>query len=93
MGTFMEEATRAGVLLETGGLTPSAQGVTVRYADGTFTVTDGPYAEGKELIGGWALLQASSKAEVIEWTKRFLRIAGGGESRVRQIPEGFEPPA
>ena len=93
MGKFMEEATNAGVLLATGGLAPSSQGVTVRFSDGKFTVTDGPYAESKELIGGWALVRAASKAEAIDWAKRFLRIAGGGESRIRQVfgPEDVEP--
>jgi len=56
MGKFVEEATKAGVLLATGGLGPSAEGTKVTYADGEFTVTDGPFAEAKELIGGWALM-------------------------------------
>ena len=93
MGKFMEEATKAGALLATGAMAPSAQGTTVRFADGKFTVTDGPYAEAKELIGGWALVQAASKAEALDWAKRFLRIVGGGESRIRQVfgPEDMGP--
>ncbi len=93
MGKFMDEATKAGVLLATGGMTPISQGTTVRYSNGKFTVTDGPYAESKELIGGWALVQVASKAEAIDWTKRFLKIAGGGESRIRQVfgPEDGAP--
>lgn len=89
MGAFIQEATATGVLVATGGLTPTSQGTTVRYADGKFTVTDGPYTEAKELVGGWALLETSSKEEVIDWAKRFLEIAGPGESRMRQIPDGF----
>ncbi len=85
MGKFMEEATNAGALVATGGMSPTSQGVTVRYANGKFQVIDGPYTESKELIGGWALVQAASKAEAIDWAKRFLRIAGGGESRIRQV--------
>lgn len=93
MGKFMEEAKNAGVLLATGGMAPTSQGVTVRFSDGKFTVTDGPYTEAKELIGGWALVQVASKAEAIDWTKRFLRIVGSGESRIRQVfgPEDLEP--
>ncbi len=93
MGKFMEEATKAGALLATGGLSPISQGVTVRLSNGKFTVTDGPYAEAKELIGGWALIQAASQAEAIDWAKRFLRINGGGESRIRQVfgPDDMGP--
>jgi len=57
----------------------------VRYADGEFTVIDGPYTEAKELIGGWGLMEVGDKAEAIEWTKRFLATAGGGESTIRQV--------
>ncbi len=93
MGKFMEEATKAGALLATGGMSPISQGTTVRYSNAKFTVTDGPYAESKELIGGWALIQAASKEEAINWAKRFLKIAGGGESRIRQVfgPEDGAP--
>ncbi len=93
MGKFMGEATKAGVLLATGAMAPSAQGTTARLADGKFAVTDGPYTESKELIGGWALVQVASKAEAIDWAKRFLRIVGRGESRIRQVfgPEDVGP--
>ena len=53
MGKFMAEATQKGALLATGGMAPTSQGTTVRLSNGKFTVTDGPYAESKELIGGW----------------------------------------
>lgn len=85
MGKFMEEATKAGALLATGGLAPSSQGTTVRLSNDKFTVIDGPYSEAKELIGGWALIRAASKEEAIDWARRFLRITGGGESRIRQV--------
>jgi hypothetical protein len=85
MGRFMAEAVDAGVLVATGGLAPSSQGTTIRLVDGTFTVTDGPYAESKELIGGWAILETATKEEAIEWSKRFLAINGGGETRLRQV--------
>jgi hypothetical protein len=85
MGAFIEEATKAGVLVATGGMAPTSMATRVAYADGEFTLTDGPFAEAKELIGGWALCEVRDKAEAIEWAKRFLRIAGPGESTVRQV--------
>jgi hypothetical protein len=85
MGEFIEEATKAGVLLATGGLGPAAEATRVIRADGKFTVVDGPFAEAKELIGGWALMEVRDKDEAVEWTKRFLNIAGDGESTVRQV--------
>lgn len=99
MGKLVEEATKAGVLVATGGLAPTAEGTKVQYADGQFSVIDGPFTETKELIGGWALLEVRDKAEAIEWTKRFLAIAGIGESTIRQVfgpddfPPGFDPNA
>jgi hypothetical protein len=93
MGAFMEEAMKAGVIVATGGLTPGSEGISVSLVDGEFTVTSGPHADAKELVGGWALLEVSSRDEAIEWTKRFLAAAGGGESRLRRVigPEDFEP--
>lgn len=75
----MTEAREAGVLLATGALTPTTEGVTVRLDDGAFTVSD-DHAGGRELIGGWALLEASSTDEAVGWAKRLLAIVGGGES-------------
>jgi hypothetical protein len=93
MGKFMAEAVNAGVLVATGGLAPTSQGTTIRLEDGNFTVTDGPYTEAKELIGGWAILETATKEEAIEWSKRFLAINGGGETRLRQVfgPEDGPP--
>jgi len=51
----------------------------VKYSDGKFTVLDGPFSEAKELVGGWALMEVRDKDEAIEWTKRFLTIAGPGD--------------
>ena len=85
MGAFVEEATKAGVLLATGGLAPVDEGVKVQYHSGEFTVLDGPFTEAKELIGGWALMECRDKDEAIEWTKRFLTIAGEGESTIRPV--------
>jgi hypothetical protein len=85
MGDFVEEATKAGVLLATGGLAPVSEAVKVKYSDGQFTVLDGPFAEAKELVGGWALMECRDKDEAVEWTKRFLTIAGDGESTIREV--------
>ncbi len=93
MGAFMAEATQAGALIETGGFAPSSMGVKVALSDGKFTVTDGPFSEAKELIGGWALVEAASLEEAIGWARRFLGIVGGGESRIRRVfgPEDGPP--
>jgi hypothetical protein len=85
MGKFIEEATKAGVLVATGGLAPVEEAVKVIRADGKFTVVDGPFAEAKELIGGWALMETRDQDEAIEWAKRFLNLAGDGESTLRQV--------
>jgi hypothetical protein len=73
MGALFEEVTKAGVMLDTAGLTPSAQGTRVTWSDGQLTYTDGPFTESKEVVGGYAILQAKDKAEALEWTKRFLQ--------------------
>jgi hypothetical protein len=85
MGKFVEEATKAGVLVATGGVAPYAEAIKVTRSNGKFTVTDGPYTEAKELIGGWALMEVRDAGEAVEWTKRFLDIAGDGESTLRQV--------
>ena len=100
MGEFMDEFASSGKLVATGGFAPIATGTTkVSLADGNYTVTDGPFTESKELIGGWALLDLDSKEEAVQITKRFLRIAGGGEATLRRVfgpedfPPGFDPAA
>jgi len=88
MGTLIENMQSSGVLLATEGCLPSKLGARVRLANGKFTVSDGPFTEAKEIIGGFALIQTNSKEEAIEHTRRFLKIAGDGESAVRQVWEG-----
>ncbi|MFL5403696.1 MAG: YciI family protein [Gemmatimonadales bacterium] len=88
MGKLIEEMTSRGALLSTEGCLPSATGARVRRSGGKVTVTDGPFTEAKELIAGFALIEAKSKEEAIELTKRFLEVAGDGESEIRQIFEG-----
>lgn len=90
MGKLIEEAMNAGWLLSTEGCLPSAKGARVRLSDGQFSVTDGPFTEAKELIGGFAIIQANSKEEAIQHTKYFLNVAGGGETEIRQL---YEAPA
>ena len=83
LGKFMEEATKAGVVVTTGGLSP--KGTRLRLEGGSFTVTDGPFIEAKELLGGFAVLQVNSLEEAIEWTKRFRQVIGDGESEIVQL--------
>lgn len=90
MGKLIEEGMKAGWLIATEGCLPSALGARVRRATGKISVTDGPFIETKEVVGGFALLQADSKAEAIELARKFLQIAGDGECELRQLYEAGE---
>ncbi|HET8965793.1 MAG TPA: YciI family protein [Candidatus Acidoferrum sp.] len=90
MGKLIEEGMRKGWLLGTEGCLPSALGARVRLSNGSFTVTDGPFTESKELVGGFAILQANSKEEAIQLARDFLRVVGQGECELRQL---YEAPA
>jgi hypothetical protein len=92
IGKLSEDMMKAGVLLATGGLLPSAKGARVRSSGGKLSVTDGPFTETKELIGGYAIIQAQSRDEAIEFAKQFMavhtRVLGptyDGECEVRQM--------
>jgi hypothetical protein len=85
MGQLIEEGMKAGWLVSTEGCLPSAKGARVRRTGTKVTVTDGPFAEAKELIGGFAILEAKSKDEAIALTKQFLEVAGEGECEIRQL--------
>ena len=91
-----QEAMKAGVLIETGGLFPSAMGAKVRLSGGNLTVSDGPFAETKELIGGYAVYEVKSKQEAIGWASRFMQLhvdhwpGWEGEAEIRQI---FDAPS
>ncbi len=87
MGKLIEEEMKAGWLLGVEGCMPSATGARVRKSGGKTTVTDGPFVETKELIGGLAILQANSKEHAIELTKYFLSHAEDGECELRQLHE------
>jgi hypothetical protein len=90
IGKFSEEMAKSGALLMTGGLVRPSKGTQLRMAGGKFTVKDGPYAESKELIDGFALVQTKSKQEAIDLAERFMRIAGEGDGEILQVFEQGE---
>ena len=87
MGKLVEDGMKAGYLLAVEGCMPSATGARVRLSNGKLNVTDGPFTESKEVVGGLAVLQANSKEEAIEFVKEFLHVAGEGECELRQLFE------
>ena len=90
MGALIERFAKSGHLLSTEGCLPSSLGFRVRNDRGKVTVTDGPFTEAKEVVGGFALLKADSKEEAIWLTKEFLAVVGDGECEIRQL---YEAPA
>ena len=87
MGKLIEEGMRGGWLLATEGCLPTELGARVRRSEGKVTVTDGPFTESREVVGGFAILKANSKAEAIELAKTFLGHVGQGECELRQLYE------
>ena len=91
MGKFVEKSFKEGTLVDTGGLLPSKDGFRVRLADGKIKVTDGPFSESKEIIGGWAILNTSSRAEAVRIATEFMELhrkywpGFEGESEVRPM--------
>lgn len=98
MGKFVERLAREGKFVEGGGLLPSKDGVRVRIAKGKLTVIDGPFAETKEVVGGWAILETESRAEVLQISTEFMELHRKywpefeGESEVRPMFEPGEGP-
>jgi hypothetical protein len=90
MATYHEELAKAGVLLDASGLQPSVKGWRVEYSGGKRTVVDGPFAETKELIAGYTLIQVKSKDEAVEWTKRFPNPAVDGKEGQIEVRQLFE---
>jgi hypothetical protein len=91
MGRLMEQMAAEGTLLDTAGLRPTAEGARMRLSKGRITTTDGPFTETKEVVGGYAMLQAGSMAEALELTERFLAVHGDQweiECEVRPVDEG-----
>ena len=76
MGRLMDEMSREGALVRTAGLRPTAEGVRVRLRKGKLSTIDGPFTETKEVIGGFAILEATSMPHAVELTKRFLQVHG-----------------
>jgi hypothetical protein len=90
MGKFNEELVKAGVMLAGEGLQPSSKGTRVKFSGAKRTVTDGPFAETKELIAGFWLWQCKSKQEAIEWVKRCPAPMGPGQDSEIEIRQVFE---
>jgi hypothetical protein len=89
MGKYMEELAKAGVLLGGEGLHPSSRGARVEFRGGKPIVIDGPFAEAKELIAGYTMLQVKSEEEALEWVKRWPGLDGGGNVRL-EVRRVFE---
>lgn len=87
MGKLVEEGFKAGWLLATEGCLPSNLGFRVRRTGQDIKVTDGPFSEAKEVVGGFAILKADSKQDAIELARKFLNVAGEGECEIRQLYE------
>jgi hypothetical protein len=91
MGKLIDDGMKAGWLIATEGVQFGQEGVRVHKDEGgDITVTDGPFTEAKEVIGGYALMRASSKAEVVELCRNFLKVVGQGTCEVHEL---FEEPA
>ena len=96
MGEFVERSIKSGVVVDTGGLLPSKDGLRMRLAKGEIAVTDGPFSESKEVIGGWAFLQTNSKAEAVRIAHEFMDLHRKywpefeGECEVRPVESGTE---
>jgi len=91
MGKLIEEGMKAGTLVATEGCLPTNLGARARRSGEKLTVTDGPFTEAKEMVGGLAILQANSKEEAIQMVKDFLKVAGDGECELRQLFEVSRP--
>ena len=90
MQKYHEELQKAGMLLDGSGLQPSSKGWRIKYAGGKRTTVDGPFAETKELIAGYTLIQVKSRQEAVDWTKRFPNPAIGGKDCEIEVRQLFE---
>jgi hypothetical protein len=97
MQNYNEELAKAGILLAAEGLTPTSRGARVKFSGDKITVIDGPFAETKEIVAGFTIIQAKSKEEAIEWVKRAPNIYGEAEIEIRKLMDiedfgdGFTP--
>src|SRR2546426_8631 len=85
MNKLVEESTKAGVLIATGGWDPRSPATLVRRTGNDVAITDGPFSEAKEVIAGYAILECRSKEHAIEETKKFMKIAGDGVCELREL--------
>ncbi len=88
MGALLEEMTRAGIMIDTAGLRPTSEGVRVKLSGGKISQVDGPFSETKEVIGGYAIIEAATREEAVQVARRFLEVHGVGwdiECEVRQL--------
>jgi hypothetical protein len=92
MGKMIEEWMKSGKLLGTEGCMPSSLGARVRIDHDRYSVSDGPFTESKEVVGGFAILDAPSKEVAVEYVKEFLKVVGQGECELRQICDVNNPP-
>ena len=90
MATYHEELARAGVLLDASGLQPTRKGWRIRYSGARRTLSDGPFAESKELIAGYTLIQVKSREEALEWTRRFPNPVGEDQEAEIEVRQLFE---
>jgi hypothetical protein len=90
MGRFIEELRSEGVLIATEGLKPSESGARLRFSGGKVSVVDGPFAEAKELVAGFVLVEVPSRAAALALAERFLRIAG--DNTAAEVREAFDGP-
>ena len=96
IGKLAQEMVQKGVMLDMGGLLPTATGARIRLSGGKLTVTDGPFTEAKEVVGGYAIMKADSKAEAVEMGRRFMQlhadILGSGQQMELEIRQMFDEP-
>lgn len=92
MGKMIEEWMKSGKLLATEGCMPTSLGARVRIENGKYSVLDGPFTESKEVVGGFAILDAPSKEAAIGYVKEFLSLMGKGECELRQLYDANNPP-
>ena len=90
MAAYHEELAKAGVLLDGSGLQPSSKGWRIKYDGDRRTLTDGPFTEAKELVAGYTLIQAKSREEALEWTRRYPNPAGTGKDGEIEVRQLFE---
>lgn len=93
MGQYAQELAESGVLVDTGGIQPPSSGLTVAYDSGEFTVTDGPFAESKEVLAGYIIVDVESLDQALAISRKFYEVMGGGSGEILQMFSGGPPEA